>query len=151
MSRYVHLTLRVVLFVGAIVFFGSRAASAAGRRPIRPVRSNRSPSTQPHRWTTSCVATPLPREPADPATGGRRGGRRRPAGAGLGPARADRARGPPIPPRPHGRTTPAVVDADVDVVGPDGSDGLEAPDVPEIVVPGFPGTRGGRYRRRSST
>src|SRR6187551_22769 len=37
MSRYVRLALRVVLFVGAILFFGSRAASAAEAPPPDPV------------------------------------------------------------------------------------------------------------------
>ena len=127
MSRYLRLALRVVLFVGALVFFGSRAASAAEAPPDRCGRVGRLDATA--QVDDVVVATPLTSEPADPA-------------AAVDAVVDVDLPAPEAPdpssllPTPEGDGA-AVVDLDVDL---DGAEGFEAPDVPELVVPGTPGS-----------
>ena len=120
MSRYLRLALRVVLLVGALVFFGSRAASAAEGDASLDATGVVSDVE---------VATPLTPEPVEPA-------------AAID-AVVDADLPAPEAPDPSSLLpTPeddgaAVVDLDVDLAG---TEGLEAPDVPELVVPGTPGS-----------
>ena len=120
MSRYLRLALRVVLLVGALVFFGSRAASAAEGDAALDATGVVSDVE---------VATPLTPEPVEPAA----------AVDAVVDADLPAPEAPDpssLLPTPEGDGA-AVADLDVDL---DGAEGFEAPDVPELVVPGTPGS-----------
>ena len=120
MSRYLRLALRVVLLVGALVFFGSRAASAAEGDASLDATGVVSDVE---------VATPLTPEPVEPAA----------AVDAVVDADLPAPEAPDpssLLPTPEGDGA-AVADLDVDL---DGAEGFEAPDVPELVVPGTPGS-----------